>query len=231
MSTMPPVALVLEDDREIRQFVRTSLESMEWQVHEAATIKHGLLQASTRRLDLIVADLGLPDGDGVDFIRQVRSWSEAPIIVLSARTQEQEKVAALDAGADDFITKPFGVNELLARARASLRRTRAGPVPVEAVFRFGQIEVDFVSRVVKRAEAEVHLTRIEYRLLCVLIANAGKVLTHSYLLREVWGPNQADNTHYVRVYMANLRQKLEADSTQPRHLLTETGIGYRLVPD
>jgi two-component system KDP operon response regulator KdpE len=231
MSTPTPVALVLEDEREIRQFVRTSLESEGWQVHEAATIKHGLIQAGTRRPDLIIADLGLPDGDGVEFIRQIRIWSGVPIIVLSARTLEDEKVAALDAGADDFITKPFGINELLARTRASLRRMRVGPIPNDALFRFGQVTVDLVARVVKKAGEEVHLTPIEYRLLCVLVANAGRVLTHPYLLREVWGPNQAENTHYLRVYMGNLRQKLEDDSTQPRHILTETGVGYRLVPE
>ena len=231
MNTTTPVALVLEDEREIRQFVRTSLESEGWLVHEAATIKHGLIQAGTRRPDLIIADLGLPDGDGVDFIRQIRIWSGVPIIVLSARTLEDEKVAALDAGADDFITKPFGINELLARTRASLRRMRVGPIPNDAVFHFGQVTVDLVARVVKKGTDEVHLTPIEYRLLCVLVANAGRVLTHPYLLREVWGPNQAENTHYLRVYMGNLRQKLEDDSTQPRHILTETGVGYRLVPE
>ena len=231
MSTPTPVVLVLEDEREIRQFVRTSLESEGWQVHEAATIKHGLIQAGTRRPDLIIADLGLPDGDGVEFIRQIRVWSGVPIIVLSARTLEDEKVAALDAGADDFITKPFGINELLARTRASLRRLRVGPTPNDAVFRFGQVTVDLAARVVKKGGEEVHLTPIEYRLLCVLVANAGRVLTHPYLLREVWGPNQAENTHYLRVYMGNLRQKLEDDSTQPRHILTETGVGYRLIPE
>lgn len=228
-ASTPPAALVLEDDRELRHFVRAALESEDWLVHEAATIKHGLVQASTRRLDLIVADLGLPDGDGVDFIRQVRSWSAVPILVLSARTQELEKVAALDAGADDFITKPIGVSELLARSRASLRRIRSMPSEQETLFRFGPVEIDFVSRVVRKAGTEVHLTPIEYRLLCVLAANAGRVLTHAYLLREVWGPNQSQHAHYLRVYMANLRQKLEDDSTQPKYLLTEIGVGYRLL--
>jgi two-component system KDP operon response regulator KdpE len=232
MPTTPtPVALVLEDEREIRQFVRTSLESEGWLVHEAGTIKQGLVEAGTRRPDLIIADLGLPDGDGVGFIREVRTWSTVPIIVLSARTHEDEKVAALDAGADDFITKPFGTNELLARTRASLRRLRVGRAPADAVFRFGDVEIDLAARVVKKRGAEVHLTPIEYRLLGTLVANAGRVLTHPYLLREVWGPSHSESTHYLRVYMANLRQKLEDDSARPRHIVTETGVGYRLIAE
>jgi two-component system KDP operon response regulator KdpE len=231
MSTPLPTALVLEDEREIRQFVRLSLEGEGWQVFEAGTVKQGLIEAGTRRPDLVIADLGLPDGDGVDFIRQLRTWSGVPVIVLSARTQESEKVAALDAGADDFITKPFGTAELLARTRANLRRMRAGRAPADAVFRFGDVEVDQAARLVRRRGAEVHLTPIEYRLLGVLIGNAGRVLTHPYLLREVWGPGHAQSTHYLRVYMGNLRQKLEDDSAQPRHILTETGVGYRLLVD
>ena len=226
-----PIALVLEDEREIRHFVRTSLESEGWQVVEAGTVKQGLVEAGTRRPDLIIADLGLPDGDGVEFIREVRAWSGVPIIVLSARTDETDKVVALDAGADDFITKPFGVAELLARTRANLRRVRAGRAAPDATFRFGDVEVDLAARVVKKGPVEVHLTPIEYRLLGVLIANAGRVLTHPYLLREVWGPSHAQSTHYVRVYMGNLRQKLEDDSAQPRHIVTETGVGYRLLID
>jgi len=232
MPNLPsPAALVLEDDSEIRQFVRTALEAETWQVFEAATIKHGLVQASSHHLDLIIVDLGLPDGDGAEFIRQVRPWCAAPILVLSARTQEDQKVAALDAGADDYITKPVGVRELLARSRASLRRARASTGSQDPIFRFGTVEVDFLARLVKRAGVEVHLTPIEYRLLSVLIANAGRVVTHPYLLREVWGPNQSHNAHYLRVYMANLRQKLEDDSAQPKHLLTEIGVGYRLLAE
>ena len=231
MTSTTPVALVLEDEREIRRFVRSALEAEGWQVFEASTLKQGLIEAGTRRPDLVIADLGLPDGDGVDFIREVRTWSGVPIIVLSARTQEHQKVAALDAGADDFITKPFGVNELLARTRASLRRMRAGRAATDSVFRFGEVEVDLAARIVKQRGVEVHLTPIEYRLLGVLIANAGRVLTHPYLLREVWGPGHAESTHYLRVYMGNLRQKLEDDSAQPRHILTETGVGYRLLTD
>jgi two-component system KDP operon response regulator KdpE len=231
MSTPLPIALVLEDEREIRQFVRVSLEAEGWQVFEAGTVKQGLVEAGTRRPDLVIADLGLPDGDGVDFIREVRTWSGVPIIVLSARTDERDKVAALDAGADDFITKPFGVAELLARTRANLRRVRAGRATTDSIFRFGDVEVDLSARVVKKQGVEVHLTPIEYRLLCVLMANAGRVLTHPYLLREVWGPTHSQSTHYLRVYMGNLRQKLEDDSAQPKHIVTETGVGYRLLAD
>lgn len=231
MSTTAPIILIVEDEREIRQFVRTALESEGWQVFEAGTVKQGLVEAGTRRPDLIIADLGLPDGDGVDFIRQVRTWTGVPIIVLSARTHEDEKVAALDVGADDFITKPFGVNELLARTRANLRRMRLGQPAPDAVFRFGDVEVDLAARIVKKAGIEVHLTPIEYRLLGVLVANAGRVMTHPHLLREVWGPSHSESTHYLRVYMGNLRQKLEADSAQPRHIVTETGVGYRLLAD
>jgi len=229
MSQPRPTALVLEDEREIRQFVRSSLEAEGWQVFEAGTVKQGLVEAATRRPDLVIADLGLPDGNGIDFIREVRTWSSMPIIVLSARTDESEKVAALDGGADDFITKPFGLAELLARTRANLRRVRPGRMAADSIFRFGEVEVDLAARVVRKSGVEVHLTPIEYRLLGVLIANAGRVLTHPFLLREVWGPTHADRSHYLRVYMGNLRQKLEDDSAQPKHILTETGVGYRLL--
>ena len=229
MSDLTPVAVVLEDERQIRHFVRISLEAEGWQVFEAATVKQGLIEAGTRRPELVIVDLGLPDGDGVDFIRELRAWSNVPVIVLSARSEETEKVKALDAGADDYLTKPFGVAELLARVRANQRRHRAARLDAAACFRFGEVEVDFASRLVRKGGVEVHLTPIEYRLLGVLVANAGRVLTHRHLLREVWGPGHADSTHYLRVYMGNLRQKLEADPAQPRHLLTETAVGYRLV--
>jgi two-component system KDP operon response regulator KdpE len=231
MSSSMPVALVLEDEREIRLFVRNALESEGWQVVEASTIKQGLVEAGTRRPDLVIADLGLPDGDGVDFIRAVRTWSGVPIIVLSARIHELEKVAALDAGADDYVTKPFGAAELLARTRANLRRVRAGRADPDATFRFGDVEVDLAARIVKKGGFEVHMTPIEYRLLGVLVANSGRVLTHPYLLREVWGPSHSQSTQYLRVYMGNLRQKLEADPAQPRHIVTETGVGYRLLTE
>jgi two-component system, OmpR family, KDP operon response regulator KdpE len=227
-----PVAVVIEDEPQIRRFVRGALEAEGWQVHEADTLQRGLTEAGTRKPDLLVLDLGLPDGDGVALIRDVRGWSAVPIIVLSARADEADKIAALDAGADDYLTKPFGVGELLARVRANLRRPRAAAAhseETEAVFRFGDIEVDRPARLVRRAGAEVHLTPIEYRLLSVLVANAGRVLTHRQLLREVWGPSHAEQSHYLRIYMGHLRHKLEADPAQPRHLLTETAVGYRLV--
>ncbi|GKS86861.1 two-component system response regulator KdpE [Acidovorax sp. SUPP1855] len=227
--------IVIEDEPQIRRFVRSALEAEGWLVHEAATLREGLSAAGTRQPDLLVLDLGLPDGDGVGLIRDVRSWSAVPIIVLSARTDEADKIAALDAGADDYLTKPFGTGELLARVRANLRRPRAAsgngltPVAEEPVFRFGDIEVDRNARVVRRGHAEVHLTPTEYRMLSVLVANAGRVITQRQLLREVWGPMRSDQNHYLRIYMGHLRQKLEADPAQPRHLLTETGVGYRLA--
>jgi two-component system, OmpR family, KDP operon response regulator KdpE len=226
--TATPVALIVEDEPQIRRFVRSALEAEGWQVHEAGTQQRGLIEAGTRKPDLIVLDLGLPDGDGIALIRDVRGWSPVPIVVLSARTDEADKIAALDAGADDYLTKPFGVGELLARVRANLRRPR-GTAAEDAVFRFDNVEVDQAARIVRRDGREVHLTPIEYRLLCVLVANAGRVLTHRQLLREVWGPSHAQQTHYLRIYMGNLRQKLEADPAQPRHLLTESAVGYRLV--
>ena len=228
-----PVVVIIEDEPQIRRFVRTALEAEGWQVFEADTSKKGLSEAGTRKPDLLVLDLGLPDGDGLDLIRDVRGWSGVPIIVLSARSGEADKIAALDAGADDYLTKPFGTGELLARVRANLRRPRAaaGALEEEAdpVFRFGEVEVDRQARWVRRSGAEVHLTPIEYRLLGVLMANAGRVLTQRQLLREVWGPSHAGQSHYLRIYMSHLRQKLEVDPAQPQHLLTETAVGYRLV--
>ena len=233
MSSPAPTAVVIEDEPQIRRFVRGALEAEGWVVHEAGTLRDGLAAAGTRQPDLLVLDLGLPDGDGITLIRDVRGWSTVPIIVLSARIDEADKIAALDAGADDYLTKPFGTGELLARVRANLRRPRvaagADDAAGEPVFRFGDVEIDRAARLVRRAGAEVHLTPTEYRLLTVLAGNAGRVLTHRQLLREVWGPSHADQSHYLRVYMGQLRQKLEADAAQPRHLLTETAVGYRLV--
>ncbi len=232
MSNSTPVAVVIEDEPQIRRFVRAALEGEGWQVFEADTAKRGLSEAGTRKPDLLVLDLGLPDGDGLDVIRDVRGWSAVPIVVLSARVDEADKIAALDAGADDYLTKPFGVGELLARVRANLRRPRAANRDgnsEEPLFSFGEVEVDRQARLVRRGGAEVHLTPIEYRLLTVLINNAGRVLTHRQLLREVWGPAHAEQSHYLRIYMGHLRQKLEADPAQPRHLLTETAVGYRLL--
>ena len=228
-----PIVVVIEDEPQIRRCVRSALESEGWQVHEADTAKKGLIEAGTRKPDLLVLDLGLPDGDGLDVIQGVRGWSGVPIIVLSARSDEADKIAALDAGADDYLTKPFGTGELLARVRANLRRPRHaagdGAAVEDPVFRFGDVEVDRTARIARRAGAEVHLTPIEYRLLGVLMANPGRVLTHRQLLREVWGPSHTDQSHYLRIYMGHLRQKLEVDPTQPQHLLTETAVGYRLV--
>lgn len=226
------VAVLIEDEPQIRRFVRTALEAEGWHVFEADTARDGVRDAATRKPDLLVIDLGLPDGDGLDVIRDVRSWSTVPIVVLSARNDESDKIGALDAGADDYLTKPFGIGELLARVRANLRRPRAtsaeGKID-EALFSFGNVEIDRVARVVRRDGEEVHLTPLEYRLLLVLVANVGRVLTHRQLLREVWGPSHSDQSHYLRIYMGHLRQKLEADPSQPQHLLTETGVGYRLV--
>jgi two-component system KDP operon response regulator KdpE len=228
MSDPRPVAVLVEDEQQIRRFVRTSLEAEGWIVFEAQTLKSGLIEAGTRKPDLVVLDLGLPDGDGVDLISDLRGWSSVPIIVLSARSDEQQKIKALDAGADDYLTKPFGVGELLARVRAALRRRTTASNERSSVFSFGDVVVDLVARVVKRAAEPVHLTPIEYRLLSVLIANAGKVLTHRQLLREVWGPSHIESSHYLRVYMGHLRSKLEEDPARPRFLLTETAVGYRL---
>jgi two-component system KDP operon response regulator KdpE len=225
-----PVVLLVEDDRHIRRFVRTSLEAQGWRVFEAETMRQGLVDAATRKPDLVIADLGLPDGDGVDLIRELRAWSHVPVIVLSARSDEGDKVRALDAGADDYIEKPFGVSELLARARANLRRqSHARGGEGGSLVTIGDVEIDLAARIVRKAGAEVHLTPIEYRLLGVLLANAGRVLTHRHLLREVWGPAHVEQNHYLRVFMGNLRHKLEDDPAQPKMLVTETGVGYRLI--
>jgi two-component system, OmpR family, KDP operon response regulator KdpE len=228
MSVISPSVVVIEDEPQIRRFLRTALETEGCAVAEAGTARQGLVKAGTRKPDLIILDLGLPDRDGVDVVRDVRAWSSVPILILSARSGEGDKVAALDAGADDYLTKPFGVAELLARVRALLRRKRiAGTEEPQVIF--GEVAVDLAGRRVTRAGHEVHLTLIEYRLLTLLIANAGRVLTHRQLLREVWGPSHGADTHYLRVYMTGLRRKLEADPTCPRHLRTESGVGYRLV--
>lgn len=225
---LAPVVVIVEDEPQIRRFVRAALESEGCTVWEADTAARGLIEAGTRKPDLLVLDLGLPDGDGVDLIRNLRNWSGVPVLVLSARSDESDKVAALDAGGDDYLTKPFGIPELLARVRALLRRAgRGGDMP--PVFAFGPVEVDLARRQVSRHGEAVHLTPIEYRLLTQLVANAGRVLTHRQLLREVWGPSHVEHAHYLRVYMAGLRRKLEDDPAMPRHILTESGVGYRLA--
>lgn len=224
-----PVAILVEDERQIRRFVRTALEAEGWSVHETDTLRQGLTDAGTRKPDLIILDLGMPDGDGMDFLRDLRGWSNVPVIVLSARVEERDKIEALDAGADDYLTKPFGVGELLARVRAASRRRRDAGVALGSIFEFGDVKIDLSLRIVHKSGAPIHLTPIEYRLLTLLIANAGKVLTHRQILREVWGPSHTEDGHYVRVYMGHLRQKLEDDPAQPRHILTETAVGYRLV--
>jgi len=231
MSESNPVVVIVEDEPQIRRFVRGTLEAQLWHVHEAGTVKAGLVEAGTRRPDLVILDLGLPDGDGVGFLRDLRAWSHVPVIVLSARSDEADKIAALDAGADDYLTKPFGVGELMARVRVAMRRGQRAADTGSTTFAFGDVTVDLAERRVLRAGAAVHLTPIEYRLLGVLIANVGRVLTHRHLLREVWGPAHSERTHYLRIYMGHLRQKLEADAAQPRHIVTETGVGYRLVVD
>ena len=233
MSEPQPVALIVEDEPSIRRFVRMALEVEGWQVHECETVRQGLIDAGTRRPELVILDLGLPDGDGIQYLQDLRAWSGVPVIVLSARSGEADKIAALDAGADDYLSKPFGVGELMARVRVALRRSqgaRSVNEPASTVFRFGEVEVDLAARRVLRAGTALHLTPTEYRLLTHLIANAGKVLTHRQLLKAVWGPSHVDDNHYLRVYMGQLRQKLELMPAQPRHLITETAVGYRLMP-
>ncbi|KGA38063.1 two-component system response regulator KdpE [Pectobacterium odoriferum] len=226
---MQATILIVEDEKEIRRFVRQALESEGCRVFDAETMQRGLLEAATRKPDLIILDLGLPDGNGIDYIRDLRQWSSLPVIVLSARTDEQDKIDALDAGADDYLTKPFGIGELLARLRVALRR-HSNTQQETPLVSFGNITVDLLNRQVNRDGQELHLTPIEFRLLATLLASPGKVLTQRQLLTQVWGPNAVEHNHYLRIYMGHLRQKLESDPARPRHLLTETAIGYRFMP-
>jgi two-component system, OmpR family, KDP operon response regulator KdpE len=223
--------LIVEDEQAIRRFVRSALEAEQFRVCEADGVQRGLLEAATRKPDLVVLDLGLPDGDGQDFIRDLRRWSSIPVIVLSARVDEADKIQALDAGADDYLIKPFGIGELLARVRVALRRRGQATDAVSPLIRLGDVTIDLVTRRVTRHGEDVHLTPIEFRLLGELLAHPGKVLTHRQLLLAVWGPTFVEHNHYLRIYMGHLRQKLEQDSTLPRYLLTETGIGYRYLPE
>lgn len=225
----PSVALVVEDDRDIRRSVQTALVGSGWVVREAATIAEAERQATSFRLDLIVIDLGLPDGDGVALIRQVRQDGNMPVIVLSARSEEQQKVRALDAGADDYVEKPFRVAEFLARVRAQMRRRPGHDAPAGVVRLNGSLEFDRATRTLRKAGEALHLTPKEYKLFDYLVANAGRVLTQRQLLREVWGPSRVEHIHLLRVFMAALRQKLEDDPSQPTLIITETGVGYRLL--
>ncbi|WP_283181381.1 response regulator [Pseudomonas svalbardensis] len=222
--------LIVEDEANIRRFIGIALQDEGFQVFEADNVKRALIHAASRQPDLVIVDLGLPDGDGKQLISELRGWMTVPILVLSARDREEEKVAALDAGADDYLVKPFGVPELLARIRAQLRRhVQNGTAAVTSKVTFGMIEVDMATHEVRRENQPVHLTPIEYRLLCALIRGQSRVMTHRQLLLEVWGLDYVDRAHYLRVHMAHLRQKLEADAAQPQHFITELQVGYRLV--
>ncbi|GAB7543877.1 two-component system response regulator KdpE [Cupriavidus sp. 8B] len=222
--------LVVEDDAHIRRFVCASLTAEGYSVFEAQTVARALVEAASRQPELFVVDLGLPDRDGRELISELRAWTLAPVIVLSARDHEEDKVAALDAGADDYLMKPFGVPELLARVRAQLRRSTVITGSEHAgMVNFGDVAVDLAGRQVRRQGNLVRLTPTEYRLLVALIRGHGRVLTHRHLLLEVWGPNSSEHAHYLRIYMGNLRQKLEVDPANPHHFMTELGVGYRLV--
>ena len=224
--------LLIEDEPQMRRFLRVTLQSHGYRLIEAPTGQEGLMQAATRNPDVVLLDLGLPDMDGIEVAGQLREWSEVPIIVISAREQEEDKIKALDAGADDYLTKPFGAGELLARIRVSLRhKALLHAVQKEPVFTVDNLRVDLSARQVFLNDKEVHLTPIEYRLLTVLIRNAGKVVTHTHLLKEVWGPVYGSQTQYLRVYMTQLRRKLEADPARPKFLINEPGVGYRLKLD
>ena len=231
-SVKAPLVLLIEDDREIRHWLRVVLEAEGYRLFLAEAGQQGLTEAAARQPDLVLLDLGLPDLDGVNVIRRIREWSSVPILVISARGQEQDKVNALDAGADDYVSKPFGTGELLARMRVALRHAAAlrdGAEP--AVYETGKLRVDLAARLVFVDGQEVHLTPNEYNLLAALVHHAGKVLTHRHLLREVWGPNFVEHTNYLRVHMSQLRRKIEAEPARPRYILTESGVGYRLRTD
>ena len=223
-----PTILIVEDEPEIRRFLRTALGTEDYRVVESSTGRRGSIDAGTHKPDLAIVDLGLPDVDGIEVIRRIREWSPMPIIVLSARVQERAKIEALDCGADDYITKPFGIGELLARVRAALRHA-VRSVSGATVLRFGNAVVDLERREARRDGLDVRLTPIEFRLLATLARHLDMVVTHRQLLTEVWGPTHAGDTHYLRIYMKQLRDKFESDPVRPRYLLTETGVGYRLL--
>jgi two-component system, OmpR family, KDP operon response regulator KdpE len=225
-----PLILLIEDEVQMRRFLRASLTSNGYQVSEAETAEEGLTQAAARNPELILLDLGLPDQDGLVVTQRLREWAKTPIIVISARGREEDKIQALDAGADDYLTKPFGVGELLARIRVALRNAARGELGTSQ-FSLGELEVDLIRRIVVLKGSEVHLTPIEYKLLATLIQHAGRVITHRQLLKEVWGPGSSEQTQYLRVYMRQLRHKLEQNPSRPRYLTTEPGVGYRLRTD
>ncbi len=229
MDDARPLVLVVEDEPRMRRFLRASLGAEGYRVREAWTVADGLREAAAEHPDLVLLDLGLPDGDGLDLVRRLREWSAVPVVVVSARGREEEKVAALDAGADDYLPKPFGTKELLARLRVALRHARAALAPEGTVIEAGPLRMDLERHETTLHGRTVRLTPIEWRLLALLLRNAGKVLTHAQILREVWGPNATTQSHYVRVYMAELRKKLEPDPSRPRLLLTEPGVGYRVA--
>lgn len=232
MKENPVTILLIEDERQMRRFLRVTLQSEKYGVLEAETANDGLSQAATRNPDIVLLDLGLPDMDGLEVIEKLREWSTVPVIIISAREQEGDKIKALDRGADDYLTKPFGAGELLARIRVALRH--AAPKSQdqgEAVFVAEELKIDFLKRQVFHGTREIHLTPIEYRLLTVLVRDAGRVMTHRQILKEVWGPPYVEQTHYLRVFMNQLRKKIETDSTRPRFLLNEPGVGYRFKPD
>jgi two-component system KDP operon response regulator KdpE len=232
MTASLPLVLLVEDELPIRKFLGASLASAGYRLEEASMGREALRIAAQSPPDLVILDLGLPDMDGQELLTQLREWLAAPVIVLSARDQEQQKILALDHGADDYLTKPFSTGELLARIRAALRHAaRIGGESAATTYEIGELKVDLAARRVFTGGNEVHLTPIEFKLLTTMIHSAGKVLTHRQLLKEVWGPQQVTETHYLRVFMANLRRKLEADPAQPRYLLTEQGVGYRLASE
>jgi two-component system KDP operon response regulator KdpE len=222
-----PVVLVIDDEPQIRRLLRVTLEANGYEVFDAVNGQDGIAQAAQRRPEIILLDLGLPDLDGVEVLKRIREWSRVPVIILSVRDRENDKIAALDAGADDFVTKPFGSGELLARVRTTLRRSQ--PQAAEAIFRNGNLELDLSTRLVRKNGREVKLTPTEYALLRLLVVHAGKVLTHRQLLTEIWGPKAVEQTQYLRVHIAHLREKLEDNVAQPKFIITEPAVGYRAV--
>ena len=227
--TTPNTILVVEDQHDILKFISDALRKENIRVLTASNIRDALNEATNGQPDMAILDLGLPDGDGLTLIQNLRTWSQLPILVLSARSDELDKINALDAGADDYLTKPFAIGELLARVRALLRRWATSQSNASPLIVFGDISVNRAQREVMRGAEALHLTAIEYQLLCIFLANVGKVLTHRYLLNEIWGGTFTENAHYLRIYVGHLRKKLELDPTQPKHILTETGVGYRFV--